>query len=115
MFPVGNLYKKEVRKIAQEQGFDKIYNKKSSLGICFIGKRNFTSFIDQYLPQSKGSIIDLETNKVIAEHTGIYHYTVGQRIVLDDKYYKNKTPFYVTKKILVTNSIYVVSEWIERK
>jgi tRNA U34 2-thiouridine synthase MnmA/TrmU len=108
LFPVGGLLKAEVRKIAAELGLDRINKKKSSKGICMIGKRNFGEFIDKYLPVNKGSIVDLEKGTVIGEHYGIHHCTVGQRIVVDDKCYSDKRPFFVAKKHFDSNSVFVV-------
>lgn len=78
LFPVGDLIKPEVRKIAEE--YDLITaKKKDSTGICFIGERNFTNFLKNYLPNQPGKIVDIETNKEIGEHIGLMHYTIGQR------------------------------------
>ena len=110
LFPVGALYKNEVRKIAAELGFDKINAKKSSKGICMIGKRNFQDFIDQYLPKKPGLILDLESNKCFGQHEGIHHFTIGQRIKIEGKHNHNlrKTPFFVARKDFESNSIFVV-------
>ena len=78
LFPIGDLIKPYVRKIAEQ--YDLITaNKKDSTGICFIGERNFTNFLKNYLPNQPGDIIDIETNKKIGEHIGLMHYTIGQR------------------------------------
>jgi len=67
LFPIGDLNKKEVRKIAEE--YDLITaGKKDSTGICFIGERNFTSFLKNYLPNTPGQIVNIETNEVVGEH-----------------------------------------------
>src|SRR5574344_2073932 len=78
LFPLGNLYKKEVRKIADEYGLITA-NKKDSTGICFIGERNFTKFLENYLPNIPGDIINIDTNEVIGKHIGLMYYTIGQR------------------------------------
>jgi len=78
LFPIGDLIKPDVRKIAEE--YDLITaKKKDSTGICFIGERSFTNFLKNYLPNQPGDIIDIETNKKIGEHIGLMHYTIGQR------------------------------------
>ena len=78
LFPIGDLVKPDVRKIAEE--YDLITaKKKDSTGICFIGERNFTNFLKNYLPNQPGKIVDIETNKEIGEHIGLMHYTIGQR------------------------------------
>ncbi len=76
-FPVGELQKNEVRKIARESGLSNAA-KKDSTGICFIGERNFKQFLMQYLPAQPGEMVD-ETGKVIARHDGLMYYTLGQR------------------------------------
>lgn len=78
LFPVGELTKPEVRKIALENN---LYTakKKDSTGICFIGERNYQKFIQNYLKPNPGDIVDVETNKVIGRHNGLMNYTIGQR------------------------------------
>ena len=78
LFPVGELRKPEVRKIAEQYNLITA-TKKDSTGICFIGERNFTNFLKNYLPNQPGKIIDIETNKILGEHTGLMYYTIGQR------------------------------------
>ncbi len=78
LFPIGELKKREVRKIADEFGLITAA-KKDSTGICFIGERNFTKFLENYLPNIPGDIIDIETNTVIGKHIGLMYYTIGQR------------------------------------
>jgi len=77
MFPVGELQKSEVRRIAKDSGLSNAA-KKDSTGICFIGERNFKQFLMQYLPAQPGDMVD-ETGKVIARHDGLMYYTLGQR------------------------------------
>jgi tRNA-specific 2-thiouridylase len=77
MFPIGELQKPDVRKIAQESGLSNAA-KKDSTGICFIGERNFKQFLMQYLPAQPGEMVD-ETGRVIARHDGLMYYTLGQR------------------------------------
>ena len=77
MFPIGELQKSEVRKLAQESGLSNAA-KKDSTGICFIGERNFKHFLMQYLPAQPGDMVD-ETGRVIARHDGLMYYTLGQR------------------------------------
>ncbi len=78
LFPIGNLTKPEVRKIAEEQGLV-VANKKDSTGICFIGERNFQKFIHNFLKENKGPIVDISTKEVIGTHNGLMNYTIGQR------------------------------------
>ncbi len=78
LFPVGDLTKEKVRKIAHEQNLN-VASKKDSTGICFIGERNYQAFVSNYLKPNPGDIVDVETNKVIGRHTGLMNYTIGQR------------------------------------
>ncbi len=77
LFPVGELDKPDVRKIAEEQDLITA-KKKDSTGICFIGERKFSDFLQQYLPAQPG---DIETpeGKVIGKHNGLMYHTLGQR------------------------------------
>lgn len=77
MFPIGHLLKKEVREIALKANLPTA-KKKDSTGICFIGERDFNQFLNNYLPAKKGPIIN-EKGDVLGEHTGLMHYTIGQR------------------------------------
>ncbi|HHT67061.1 MAG TPA: tRNA 2-thiouridine(34) synthase MnmA [Erysipelotrichaceae bacterium] len=79
LFPLGDISKNEVRKIAHELGLKSVMDKKDSTGICFIGERNFKDFLKNYLPMQKGKIIDIENNRLIGEHEGAMYYTIGQR------------------------------------
>ena len=78
LFPVGQLSKIEVRKIARENQL-LTANKKDSTGICFIGERNFRQFLKNYLPNTAGDIVNIETKEKLGEHIGLMYYTVGQR------------------------------------
>lgn len=78
LFPVGDLTKDEVRKIADELGLA-VAKKKDSTGICFIGERNYQKFVHNYLQPNPGDIVDVVSGKVIGRHTGLMNYTIGQR------------------------------------
>lgn len=77
LFPVGELDKSEVRRIAEEQGFV-THDKKDSTGICFIGERKFSDFLKQYLPAQPGEI-QTPDGQVIGRHQGLMYHTIGQR------------------------------------
>ena len=77
VFPVGELKKSEVRRIAEEAGLPN-HAKKDSTGICFIGERPFREFLNRYLPRVPGPIKTAE-GKIIGEHIGLAFYTIGQR------------------------------------
>ena len=78
LFPIGNLTKPEVRRIAEEQNLI-VADKKDSTGICFIGERNYQKFIKNYLKENKGNIVDVKTKEIIGTHNGLMNYTIGQR------------------------------------
>jgi tRNA-uridine 2-sulfurtransferase len=77
MFPVGELQKTEVRRIATEIGLPNA-KKKDSTGICFIGERPFRDFLNQYIAKEPGPIKD-ERGRVLGQHVGLSFYTLGQR------------------------------------
>ena len=104
LFPLQDMNKTEVRKIALEHGLINA-KKKDSTGICFIGERNFTKFLKNYLPNQKGKIVNIETNEVIGEHIGLMYYTIGQRRGLNLGGHANR--MFVVKKDLDNNILYV--------
>ncbi len=77
MFPIGELQKGEVRRIAREFNLANA-EKKDSTGVCFIGERNFKQFLMQFLPAQPGDMVDL-SGRVIGRHDGLMYYTLGQR------------------------------------
>ena len=104
LFPVGDLKKEEVRKIALE--YDLITaKKKDSTGICFIGERNFKEFLKNYLPSKPGKVVDIETNREVGEHQGLMYYTIGQRKGLNIG--GNSDKMFVVGKNLDNNILYV--------
>ena len=104
LFPVGELKKGEVRKIASEYGLVTA-SKKDSTGICFIGERNFKEFLKNYLPANKGKIVNIENNEIIGEHQGLMYYTIGQRKGLNIG--GNTDKMFVVGKNLEKNVLYV--------
>ena len=106
LFPIGEMEKSEVRKIAHE--YDLITaDKKDSTGICFIGERNFKHFLENYLPNNPGNIVDIESGKVLGKHLGLMYYTLGQRRGLNIGGTKDR--LFVVKKDLDKNVLYVAS------
>ncbi len=104
LFPIGDLEKPEVRKIAEE--YDLVTaKKKDSTGICFIGERNFTHFLENYLPNQPGDMIEIETGKKIGEHIGLMYYTIGQRRGLHVG--GSKERMFVVGKDLTKNILYI--------
>jgi len=78
LFPLGEIEKPEVRRIANEYGLVTA-TKKDSTGICFIGERNFTKFLENYLPNIPGDIVNIDTGEKMGNHIGLMYYTIGQR------------------------------------
>jgi tRNA-specific 2-thiouridylase len=78
------------------------------MGLCFIGKRKFSRFISQYIPNNIGLIKSIETNEILGEHYGIHCYTIGQRITPMNQKYKPSKPLFIAKKDPIENLIYVV-------
>lgn len=107
LFPIGDIEKPEVRRIAKELELD-IAEKKDSTGICFIGERNFREFLKNYLPAKNGNIIDIDTNKIIGEHVGVLYYTIGQRKGLGIG--GDGGPWFVIGKDVEKNELYVCSK-----
>lgn len=99
LFPLGNLVKREVRRIAEQAGFDN-FAKKDSTGICFIGERPFADFLAGYLPARPGPIRAWGTGTVLGEHRGVMFYTLGQRKGLGIGGYSggDDAPWYVIDK-----------------
>ena len=104
LFPIGDITKDEVRKIANEYGLITA-NKKDSTGICFIGERNFKKFLENYLPNTPGDIIDIDSGKVLGKHIGLMYYTIGQRRGLNVGGTSER--LFVVKKDLENNVLYV--------
>lgn len=107
LFPLGDIDKSEVRKIAHELELT-IASKKDSTGICFIGERDFKEFLKNYLPSKTGDIIDITTLKVLKQHEGVLYYTVGQRKGLDIG--GPGGPWFVIGKNVEKNQLYVASQ-----
>lgn len=78
LFPIGDYTKEKVREIAKKNKFPN-YDKKSTVGICFIGKINLKDFLKKKIKPKKGKILDPKGDQ-IGTHDGIYYYTIGQRL-----------------------------------
>lgn len=108
LFPIGKLQKSEVREIATKLGLATA-NKKDSTGICFIGERNFTKFLTNYLHEQVGDFVDIDSKIVVAKHKGLMYYTIGQRKGLaigGNKLFSNK-PWFVVGKNVEKNIVYI--------
>ena len=115
LFPVGELHKTEVRRIADEIKLPNA-RKKDSTGICFIGERPFREFLNRYLAHQPGPIQD-DRGRTLGEHVGLSFYTLGQRQGLGIGGVKEKraargggdhAPWFVARKELDTNILRVV-------
>jgi len=108
MFPVGEINKTDVRRIAEKAGLPN-HAKKDSTGICFIGERPFRAFLERYLPKQPGIMLTPD-GKLIGEHQGLMYYTIGQRqgLGIGGKKNSDGTPWFVADKQLATNTLIVV-------
>ena len=115
LFPVGELLKTEVRRIALDIGLPNA-KKKDSTGICFIGERPFRDFLNQYIAKEPGPIKD-EKGRTIGQHVGLSFYTLGQRQGLGIGGLKAKgaqkgggehAPWFVARKDMEKNTLWVV-------
>ena len=115
LFPVGELHKTEVRRIAAEIGLPNA-KKKDSTGICFIGERPFREFLNRYISKEPGPIKDPK-GRTIGQHVGLSFYTLGQRQGLGIGGLKAKgaqkgggehTPWFVARKDMASNTLWVV-------
>ncbi len=102
MFPLGDIPKSDVRRIATETRMPNAF-RKDSQGICFLGKINYNDFIRRHLGEKKGPIIEIETGRKIGEHKGFWFHTIGQRKGLG----LSGGPWYVVKKNVRDNVVYV--------
>lgn len=109
LFPLGDIDKTEVRRIAHELDLESVMDKKDSTGVCFIGERNFREFLKNYIPAQKGNIIDIDTEKIIGEHRGVYYYTIGQHKGLGIGGISGETAagWFIVKKDAKKNVLYV--------
>lgn len=110
MFPLGDLPKSEVRRLAQEANLPNA-SRKDSQGICFLGKIDYADFIKRHLGEKEGPVIEIETGKKIGTHKGYWFYTIGQRKGLG----LSGGPWYVVKKNVRDNVIYVSNGFDTKK
>ncbi|MDE5869435.1 MAG: tRNA 2-thiouridine(34) synthase MnmA [Muribaculaceae bacterium] len=102
MFPLGDIPKSEVRRLAAEARLPNAV-RKDSQGICFLGKINYNDFIERQLGTKSGPVIEIETGKKIGTHRGYWFYTIGQRKGLG----LSGGPWYVVRKNVRDNVVYV--------
>lgn len=102
IFPLGDIPKSDVRRIAIDANMPNA-KRKDSQGICFLGKINYNDFIRRHLGEKRGPIIEIETGKKLGEHNGYWFHTIGQRKGLG----LSGGPWFVVKKNVNDNVIYV--------
>jgi tRNA-uridine 2-sulfurtransferase len=110
LFPIGELRKAEVRKLAHAAGLP-VYDKPDSTGICFIGERPFQEFLSRYLRTAPGPI-ENDGGLVLGEHRGLALYTLGQRsgLGLGGRAGTAAAPWYVADKVMERNALIVVQD-----
>ncbi len=117
LFPIGELPKPEVRRLAREAGLP-THAKKDSTGICFIGERDFREFLGHYIPARQGHLQTPEGER-IGEHDGVMYYTLGQRSGLGIGGRRDAAgqPWYVVGKDVAANVLYVAqgneTHWLQ--
>ena len=106
LFPVGNIEKSEVRKLAKKFGLPNA-EKKDSQGLCFIGKIDIKEFLSHYIEEKRGDVLD-EGGRVIGYHNGAFFYTIGERhgFVITSKS-PSDSPYYVIEKSVEKNTLTV--------
>jgi len=104
VFPVGEYVKPKVREIAKKFKLPNA-ERPDSQGICFIGEINVLKFLMSRIPEEGGEIRDIDTNKVVGEHKGVYFYTIGQREGLGIG--GQQIPYFVVDKDITNNILYV--------
>ncbi|MCZ0716695.1 tRNA 2-thiouridine(34) synthase MnmA [Aerococcus kribbianus] len=107
LFPLGHLKKPQVREIAEKAGLATA-KKKDSTGICFIGEKNFKTFLSNYLPAQPGPMV-AEDGTVMGQHAGLMYYTIGQRkgLGIGGTQGPNNEPWFAIGKDQSTNTLYV--------
>ncbi|XP_006780617.1 mitochondrial tRNA-specific 2-thiouridylase 1 [Neolamprologus brichardi] len=103
MFPLAGLTKEFVKKMAAEAGFHHVLKKKESMGICFIGERNFENFILEYLEPKPGNFVSIEDGTVMGTHKGWFTLTLGQRARIGGQ----RDAWFVVDKDIVTGDVFV--------
>jgi tRNA-specific 2-thiouridylase len=110
LFPLGDLEKREVRRLAREAGLP-VHDKKDSTGICFIGERPFREFLARHLPDAPGPIEDPD-GVLLGRHRGLAFHTLGQRggLGIGGLRGRDEAPWYVARKDALRNALIVVQE-----
>ncbi|MDE6741848.1 MAG: tRNA 2-thiouridine(34) synthase MnmA, partial [Muribaculaceae bacterium] len=102
IFPLGDMTKDEVRAAAIDAQLPNA-TRKDSQGICFLGKIDYSDFLERQLGTKRGPVIDIETGRKVGEHKGYWFYTIGQRKGLG----LGGGPWFVVRKNIRDNVVYV--------
>ena len=110
LFPIGEMRKPDVKKLAQSRQLHNAY-KKESMGVCFVGEVGMKDFLKEYIDIQPGEIREIETERLMGYHDGVVFYTIGQRHGLYlsgvSGEISDGLPYYVVKKDLDKNVVYV--------
>ena len=110
LFPIGEMLKPEVKRLAKKKGLHNAY-KKESMGVCFVGEVGMKDFLKEYIDLKPGEIREVESEKVLGYHEGAVFYTIGQRHGLylsgEKGTINDGLPYYVVKKDIEKNIVYV--------
>ncbi len=110
LFPIGEMMKPDVKKLAKERRLHNAY-KKESMGVCFVGEVGMKDFLKEYIDIEPGEIREMESERVLGYHEGAVFYTIGQRhgLYLDGEkgVVNDGMPYYVVKKDIENNIVYV--------
>lgn len=105
LFPVGGLHKSTVISIGKENSLGFVSQRKESMGICFIGSRDFSNFILEYISPKSGRFICLESGKMLGNHQGYFMYTIGQRARIGG----GSLAYFVSYKDISSGDVFVCS------
>jgi tRNA-5-taurinomethyluridine 2-sulfurtransferase len=108
LFPIGHLPKAQVRVLAEQFNLPTA-KRKDSQGICFLGKFNFSEFVQAHLGNNPGDMIEFETGKKLGIHQGFWFYTIGQRQGIG----LSGGPWYVVSKDVQKNIVYISNKYRE--
>lgn len=111
IFPVGNIEKPEVRRLARKFGLATA-EKKDSQGLCFVGKIDIKEFLSHYIDSKKGDVLDV-SGRVIGSHEGVWMYTIGERhgfTISGEHKTASDAPYYVVSKDIAKNTIIVAHD-----